>query len=180
MIYSDILECIKSMTIIVDTREQKTNEFDTRINQFNCPIVRSTLNFGDYSAFVKLPNGEIFSLADKVVIERKMDFEELCKCYTSQRERFTKEFDRAMEANAKIYLLVEKASWEKAYRGAYKSNMSSKSLIGSMTTWLARYNCQIVFCDTYTTGILIYDILSHEMREALRKVYVPMQRITKY
>lgn len=68
------------------------------------------MNFGDYTAYVKLPNGKSFTLADKVVIERKMDLTELATCYTSQRERFTKEFERAKERGAKIYLLVEDAT----------------------------------------------------------------------
>lgn len=114
-----------------------------------------------------LPDGKELSLERSVTIERKEHFDELAMCYTSQRERFTREFERAKQANAKIYLLVEKASWEKAYAGIYRSQMSPQSLIASMTTWLARYNCSLLFCQSETSGKLIRDVLIKEMREHL-------------
>lgn len=159
---------MKSFTIIIDDREKDTDKLKLRIKQFECPVIKKKINFGDYSAEVKLDNGTVVSLENIVTIERKMDLGELCNCYTSDRKRFSREFDRAASMNAKTYLLVEKASWEKAYGGIYRSKMSPESLIGSLTTWLARYNCQLLFCDTYTSGKLIKDVLMHEMREYLR------------
>lgn len=167
MNYQQTDEVMKSFKIYVDDREKETEALQERISHFGCPAEWHRLNFGDYSATVQLPNGTEHTLENTVVIERKMDLPELCKCFTSERDRFKREFERAKEAGAKVYLLIERGSWEWAYSGAYRSKMSPKSLIGSLTTWLARYNCQIIFCQQKTTGQLIYDILFHEMRESL-------------
>ena len=99
-----------------------------------------------------LPDGMIFSLENKVAIERKSGLDEICKNFTSERKRFVNEFVRAAQLNAKIYLLIENSSWEKVKYGSYRSNMSSESLVGSLTTWLSRYNCQILFCKPETTS----------------------------
>lgn len=167
MNYQQTDEVMKSFKIYVDDREKETEALNERISHFACPAEWHRLNFGDYSATVILNDGSEYSLENIVVIERKMDLPELCKCFTSERDRFKREFERAKDAGAKIYLLIERGSWEWAYSGAYRSKMSPKSLIGSLTTWLARYNCQLIFCQQKTAGQLIYDILFHEMREAL-------------
>lgn len=161
---------LKTLTILVDTREQPTAKFQSRIKSMGVPSERRKLNFGDYSAMVLLPDGSEFSLQDMVCIERKMNLDELCSCYCQERKRFEREFKRAKDAEAKMYLLIENATWEKVYRGNYHSMMNPKALSGSMTAWLARYNCVLIFCAPDTTGKLIKDILYREMKERLEKL----------
>ena len=69
MTYNEITQILKSMVIIVDDREKDTPLLHQRLNSFPCAYMRKRLNFGDYSAEVILPNGEKFSLADKVTID---------------------------------------------------------------------------------------------------------------
>ncbi len=167
MTNTKITQILKSMIIIVDDREKETPLLHQRLSSFPCAYIRQRLDFGDYSAKVTLPNGDEFSLENKVVFERKADLTEICSNFTTNRTRFANEFERAKTAGAKTYLLIENASWEKINRGAYRSKMTPASLIGSLTTWLARYNCQVLFCDPMTTSWLIHACLLHEMREAL-------------
>lgn len=134
-----------------------------------CPYERIALSFGDYSAKFPLPNGEWLSLQDKVVVERKMHLDELCHCFCQERPRFTREFERAKEANAKVYLLIEGATWENAYNGKYRSQMRSSALIASMLAWLARYDCQMIFCKAETSGKIIKDILYREGKERMER-----------
>ena len=131
--------------------------------------LRYNIEFSNLDVALKRKNLILETILQNVLsqMEMKEHFDELAMCYTSQRERFTREFERAKQSNAKIYLLVEKASWEKAYAGIYRSQMSSQSLIASMTTWLARYNCSLLFCQPETSGKLIRDVLIKEMRERL-------------
>ncbi len=82
----------------------------------------------------------------------------------------TGEFERAREAAAKTYLLVEGASWEKAYAGFYRSRMNPDSLVASLTAWLTRYNCQLIFCEPETSGRLIRDLLYRELKERLEEM----------
>ena len=163
----EVEQALDTLTILVDTREQPTEQAKRRYASFGCPWERQKLNAGDYSAVVMLPNGEPFSLADKVVIERKMGYAELCQCYTHDRGRFEREFERAKQASTKVYLLVEWATWEAAYNGKYRSKMQPKALVASMLAWAARYDCHLLMCKPETSGRLIRDVLYREMKERL-------------
>lgn len=158
---------LKTMEVIVDTREQDTIRARKRLQTIGLPIMRKALPFGDYSAFCTLPNGEAYSLETQVSIERKMNLDEIAMCYTRERPRFKREFERATKAGAKIYLLIENGDWEKAYTGLYRSRVKPEALTASIIAWLARYNCQLLFCREETSGHLIHDILYREMKERL-------------
>ena len=147
---------------LVDTREQDTPLFRKRMQNLGVPFERQKLDFGDYS--VKCDRAD---LSESVSVERKMGIDELCNCFCKDRKRFEREFERAKKAGAKVYLLVEDASWEQAYSGKYRSKMAPASLVASMQAWLARYNCQIIMCKQETSGKLIHDILYRELKEHL-------------
>ena len=165
----EIDTALEGMVCLVDKREQDTPRLRARLEQMKCPIDRYKLDFGDYSAKFPLPNGEWFSLEDKVTVERKMSIDETCNCYCKDRQRFIREFERAAEKGSKIYLLIEDATWEKVYAGKYKSQMKETALVASMLAWLSRYNCQLIFCKPETTGQLIKDILYREGKERMER-----------
>jgi ERCC4-type nuclease len=163
----EVSRALKNLTLIVDTREQDTDRLRRRIRQTGLSFVRQKLDFGDYSAKTTLDNGTEFDISSSVSIERKMNLDELCNCYCKGRKRFTREFERAKSAGAKVYLLIENASWENTFNGKYRSKMTSSALTASMFAWLARYNCQIIFCKEETSGKIIREILYREMKERL-------------
>lgn len=168
----EISRALDSMMILVDTREQDTEAFRQRIEAMGRPVERRKLDFGDYSVACHLPDGTDLDLSGRAAVERKMSMDELCSCYVNRKEsrgrdRFVREFERAAATGAKLYLLIENGSWEKAYNGVYRSQMNPKSLVASMLAWLARYNCQILFCKPETSGKLIGDILYRELKEHL-------------
>lgn len=169
MTHFEIRDALDGMVVLVDTRERDTASLRRRMRELHCKYERQKLNFGDYSAKCPLPNGEWLTLENSVSIERKMDFGELCNCYCSGRDRFRREFERARQENAKIYLLVENATWEKAYLGRYRSLMQPQALIASMTAWLARYRCSLLFCEPQTSGKLIREVLYRELKERLEE-----------
>lgn len=164
---NDIKTALQTFTVLIDTREQPTARFKTRVASMGVPAVRHKLDFDDYSAKVTLPNGADYSLENAVCVERKMDLNELCSCFCQERKRFTREFERAKKAGAKTYLLVEGASWEKIIRHNYMSLMTPNALVASITAWMARYYCVLIFCQPETSGRLIKDILYREMKERL-------------
>lgn len=161
---------LKTMTILVDTREQKTLQSEERYKQFGVPYERRKLNFGDYSAKCVLLDGTEFDLSGSVAVERKMSIDELCGCLTQGRERFTREFERAKSADGKIYLLIENADYSKIYLHYYRSRMSIKALNGSIFAFAKRFNCQVLFCPPMFSGALIADILRFELRERLKEM----------
>lgn len=158
---------LDTLTLLVDTREQPTARFAQRMAAVGLPYTRKKLDFGDYSARCTLEDGRELDLSGSVAIERKMNLDELCQCYTRGRKRFENEFLRAKNKGAKIYLLVENGSWEKAIQGKYRSRMQPKAFVASLLAWLARYDCQLIFCQPDTTGKLIREILYREVKERL-------------
>ena len=163
----DIESTLKTMKIVIDSREQATEQSKRRYADFGVPWERVKLDFGDYSAVFTLPDGSKFDLRKSVTVERKLGLQEVCTCFTYERDRFTREFERAKQAGARTYLLIEEASWEKAYNGKYRSQMKPQALVASMLAWLARYDCQIIMCKSESSGRLIHDILYREAKERL-------------
>lgn len=161
----EIQNALDNAILLLDTREQDTLQLKARLRDIGWPVERAALRVGDYSAKFPLPSGAWLDLSDKAVIERKFSLDELIQCYTRERARFVREFERA--GSCKIYLLLENATWENVYAGKYRSRMQPKSLAASMLAWLARYNCQLLMCKAETGGKLIRDILYREAREIL-------------
>ena len=169
----DIESTLKTMVITVDSRERPTEQAKRRYSEFGCPWEQRKLNFGDYSCAVKLPNGETKSFENDFCVERKLGLQEVCTCFTYERDRFTREFERAKAVNAKIYLLIEDGSFRKAYNGIYKSQMKPQALIASIFAWLARYNCQIIMAEKELSGKIIKEILYREAKELLQTLDFP-------
>lgn len=167
---AEVKRILSTFKICVDTREHPNAKFKKRIRSMGVPAVWHKLDYGDYSAAVTLPDGSEYNLFDKVVVERKMSLDELSACYTYERGRFTKEFERAKAANAKIYLVVENGDIEKAYKGKYRSRMKPKAMVASIFAWLSRYNCVYLPCPAELSGRMIKDILHYEMKERLTKL----------
>lgn len=163
----DIQNCLSNMVIIYDTREQETAALHKRLKSMQCPHKRQKLDSGDYSCECTLPNGTIYSLADKVVIERKMSADEICSNFTRGRKRFVREFDRLKGTGGKPYLLIENTSWEDIFAGNYRSRLNPMALVASLKAWEARYGTHILFCTPKLTGQLIYKTLYYELKERL-------------
>lgn len=168
----EIEETLETLTVLVDSREQDTERSRRRLKAMGAPAVRVTLDFGDYAANVRLPSGEWLHdpdgrIAAKCVIERKMNLDELAECLTRGRDRFRREFQRAREHGANVWLLVENGGWEALLAGRYRSKFQPKAFLASLTAWAVRYDLHIVFCDELTTPILIREILYRDMKERL-------------
>ena len=167
MNHFEVENALESMILLVDTREQPTQNLQRRIAVTGLPAERKKLDAGDYSCKCTLSGGSELDFSKVVAIERKMNIDELCMCFGSQRKRFENEFKRAFESGTKIYLLVEGGSWEKIYSGKYRSKMAPNALVASIDAFRARYGMQLDFCKAETTGRLIKDILYRELKEYL-------------
>ena len=162
---------LESMFILCDTREQPSDRQKQRCDSFGVPYRRQTLNYGDYTYNFCLNGSDFFpegiTIGGDVVIERKMNLEELSMCFTSERDRFRREFERIKEANAKPYLLIEDGSWERIINHRYKTQFAPKAFLASLTAWMVRYDCSVVFCQKEISGRLIKEILYRELKERL-------------
>lgn len=163
----EIQRAVDSMVILVDTREQDTEQLAQRLATLGHQYRREALDAADYMVEYHTEEGDTVRLP--VAVERKMSLDELATCFTSDRERFFREMERLFEAGIKTYLLVEKASWEKVQKGDYRSKMGASSMLGSLLWWSVHYNFHIVFCKQATSGWLIGNILRYEVCEDVRR-----------
>lgn len=134
-----------------------------------CPHVRIALPFGDYSYSFVQPNGLLTPMGGKFVIERKMSLDELAGCFTHDRERFEREFERSVNAGAKMVLIVENASWENLLAGKYRSRFQPEAFIASLIAWETRYGFRTVMCKEETTPRLIYEYCKRDLKERLER-----------
>ena len=169
----EIRTVLESMTVLVDSREQDTDRARWRYASIGLPVERCTLDYGDYSYNATLPDGRrIYDLSERVrpaiAIERKMNLDELAECFGAGRERFEREFTRAKDANAQMWLMVEGGSWENIYDHKYRSRMTPASMAGSILAFCGRYDLRLVFCTERTTGRIIRGILERNLEDRLK------------
>ena len=162
----EVKNALENIVLLVDTREQDTMAFRKRLKNIGFKFERQKLDFGDYSAKV-VAESKTIDFSNDFAIERKMSLDELCACYCKGRKRFKREFLRAKEKNAKLYLLIENADFDKVYNGEYRSLMQPQALVASIIAWLARYNCQLLFCSAKLSGKIIREIIYREVKERL-------------
>ena len=158
---SELKARLNELTIIVDTREQQTHVikyFDDK----KIPYKQRALETGDYSAML----GKM-TLERDIVCERKHGLDELCQNFTSDRLRFEREFMRAKAYGTKVHLIIENATWTDIFLGNYRSKTSSKSLVGSLLSWMVRFNITVTFCKPDETARIIYGIFYYYAKEKL-------------
>lgn len=163
---------LKTLEILVDTREQPGRSFDNRVKAFD-NWKRYKLDFGDYSGAYTDLEGNWISLENEIIIERKMDLNELANCFTRERKRFQNEFIRAYDKKAIIYLFIERDTWKDAYLGTYgssgkfRSHFNPKSLVASINSWEDRYEIRTRFMPAELTGQMIKDVIFYHLKNKL-------------
>ena len=101
------------------------------------------------------------------MIERKMGLDEIAGNLTRGRDRFRREFERATENHARVFLLIENATYEGIINHRYMSRFNESAFLASLVAWQVRYNVTAVMCKSDTSGRLIKEILYRDMKERL-------------
>ena len=173
MDHFELDKILNTLSIIVDTREQATARAKRRYEGFGCEYVKAVLDYGDYTYNLTLPDGPLHDISRRIqpkcVIERKQNLDELAMCFTRSRERFRREFDRAAEHDARVYLLVENASLDMILSGQYRSRFRPNAFMASLMAYSARYNMVPVFCDMSNSGRIIREILYRDAKESVER-----------
>lgn len=173
MDYFEQKEILDTFRIIIDTREQNTPRASERYKSFGVPVERAVLDYGDYCGLVTIDGAPIYDTATRIrarcVVERKMSLDELAMCFTRDRDRFRKEFQRASDNNAKVYLLVENGSWEAILNHRYRSRLHPNAFMATLTAWTVRYNIVPIFCKAGTSGKLIKELLYRDIKEQVEQ-----------
>ena len=158
----ELADAMQDLTIICDSREQVNSHVLKAFDKIGAKHITRKLDTGDYSAQIGA-----LSLEKDIVVERKHNLDEICGNFTAERERFEREFLRAKAYGTKVVLIIENATWTDIFIGNYRSKVQPKSLIGSMLSWMVRYNITILFCKPEETGKIIYGILHYAAKEML-------------
>ncbi len=168
MQYLDIQACLETMQIIVDTREQPTKRAYDRYSLFSCPYRRQAMAYGDYTYNFTYKGKKLYPEGVPIqagcIIERKSSLEELSGNLTHDRERFIKELEKAADAGATVYLLIENGNIQKIYAGHYRTKFDKNAYFASFVAMLAKYHIQPIFCPAEISGRIIYEILYRELR----------------
>lgn len=163
-------DVLASFQIVVDTREQKWAHIESSLKATQTPYTVAKLNYGDYTCEAKDSQKQTISLADKYVIERKRNLDELVGNFTKGRERFDREFKRALADKAKVFLMIEDPDlWRNIEQHNYRSKMPPKTLLATLCSWQAKYNITVISCSQKDSGTLIKAILWYALRDYLRK-----------
>ena len=165
------IKCLtKSMVILVDSREKSNAHILDYFRKQHVAYEETKLDYGDYSFYI--PSGaageDIYFHRD-IVIERKASLEELSGNLAQQRERFEKEFLRAGNDQAKIYLMIEApGGYSDIVAHKYRTEFSPASYMASLKTWEHRFNANVQFIDRQFSGYYILSTFTYYAREALK------------
>jgi len=162
---------LKSLTMVVDTREQKNQHITKYFTDKRVPFKVQKLDYGDYTAYIP-KNIELgvmrdIYLSDNINIERKANLDELAQNLTAGRTQIENEFLRSK--GSKLYLLVEDATWQDIQNKKYRCEYSPSAYMGTLRTFEARYDIRLNFTLSVNSGSFIHSVLFYHAREFLQK-----------
>ena len=163
----EVDEALKTMCILVDTREKKNLHITDGLQGLNCPYKSHKLDYGDYSCEWLDGAGIAHSFADRACIERKASLDEIALNFTSGRERFRREFGRAAENQSKIYLMIEKGSYKDIINHKYRSQYQPNSFLATLWSWQEEFNMSVNFIPAEYAAMYIKGTLFYALKKYL-------------
>ena len=168
---AEINNILKTLTIVVDTRENKNQHILDYLRKKEVPIKLKALKTGDYSAFI--PRNEELGIHRDLYlngcIERKNSIDEITgNLGKDKRSAFENELIRA-SLNPFVLIVEDKDGYEKILKGEYRSQYSPQALLGSLKTFEVRYGFSMVFMDKLLSGNYIYHHFYYMAKEYLKK-----------
>lgn len=160
-------DAMKSMRILVDTREKKNSHITMSLEGRKCPFAAHKLDYGDYTCQYDTSENKGISFENIAVIERKASLDELAGNITKGRERFEREFLRAKEAGSKIFLMIENGNYDAIKEHRYRSQLPPKSYLNTLFSWQQKYNITISFVSKQFAGDYIYATLFMALKDHL-------------
>lgn len=113
-----------------------------------------------------------------IVIDRKQNIAELARNCTVEHERFKREMERAQNAGATLYILVEQSTYidrgehitvkniEDLLRWSGKHTIvTGEKVYRVLRSWMAKYPIEVRFCQKQHTGYHILKILYGDKKE---------------
>ena len=166
-------EILKSMVILVDTREQENKHILEILDKKKISYKIKKLDYGDYSFYVP-ENKELGIMRDTyfdnmIAIERKNSLEELSNNLTRERSAFENEFIRAHNDNCKFIVMVEVGGLKEIAAHAYRTNLGEKAYFASVLSFEQKYDAQFIWHMKDIAGKYIYERFGNFLSYHLRK-----------
>ena len=170
--YSDkeIEEILKTLTIVMDTREKQSGHISEYLHKKDIPLKIKKINHGDYGCMI--PANEQYGINRDVYldsfVERKAHIDEITgNLQKDTRQAFENELIRAQ--NSRFVLIVEDLEgYSKMIKGEYRSRYNPLALLGTLNTFKAKYNFEIVYLDQKFSGNWIYHHFYYQAKHYLR------------
>ena len=165
----EIKRMTKSMIILVDSREKKNSHILGYFDKQGISYQVGTLEYGDYSFMIPAAADEDIFFHRDIVIERKASLEELSGNLAQERERFEKEFLKAGNDGAKIYLMIESPGGYSDIIGhKYRTEFTPAAYMASLKTFEHRFDANIQFISPEYAGYYIISTFQYYAREILK------------
>lgn len=166
----DAKRLLKQMVILVDSREKRNGHISDYFEKNGIAYQKTKLDYGDYSFMIPASAaGEDIYFHRDCVVERKASLEELSGNLAQERERFEKEFLKAGNDGAKIYMMVESPGGYSDIIGhKYRTEFTPAAYMASLKTWESRFDCNVQFIASEYSGYYIYSTFVYFAREALK------------
>ncbi len=166
----EIDEIIKSMVIIIDTREKVNEHIIAAFNKNKISYIQRALDRCDYSFYIpkndnlNIPRDLFFD--KEVAIERKASLDEIANNWTKERDRFEKEM--VLAPKTKI-LLIENCTYSDIVEGNYRSQYNKKAFLATLHSFQFRYNMPIMFMPRKEhSALFIKKYFEYYLKEYLR------------
>ncbi|KXY24469.1 ERCC4 domain-containing protein [Bacillus sp. FSL K6-0067] len=161
---------LKTLTIVIDTRENKNDHIRDYLHQKGIPIKNQKLDTGDYGCMI--PKNEELGIPRDIYldsrVERKAHMDEITlNLQKDKQTAFENELIRSKDIP--FTLIVEDLKgYEKMLKGQYRSQYKPLALLGRLNTFKARYNFEIVYLDNKFSGNWIYHHFYYQARHYLK------------
>ncbi len=136
---------MKDIVVLVDTVEKQNSHILDYFTKNHITYERTALNYEDYSFYIPaVAAGKDIYFHRGIMIERKANLEELSGNLAQERERFEKEFLKAGNDGAKIYLMIEERGGYSSIIGhKYHTQLRPAAYMASLKAWEARFHIHI-------------------------------------
>ncbi|UBR30214.1 ERCC4 domain-containing protein [Bacillus sp. SD-4] len=166
----EIDSILKTLTIVIDTRENKNDHIRDYLHQKGIQIKNQKLDTGDYGCMI--PKNEELGIPRDIYldsrVERKAHMDEITgNLQKDTQTAFENELIRSKDIP--FTLIVEDLKgYEKMLKGQYRSQYKPLALLGRLNTFKAKYNFEIVYLDKKFSGNWIYHHFYYQARHYLK------------
>lgn len=160
-----IASALDDMVIVVDTREKRNEHITSYLDTIGRPYIKRAMKSADYT--VTFNKEEFLPYKGCVMVERKNSFDEIIGNFTKNRKRFVNEFER-IDDGVLTSIVIENSSWNKLFKGSWRSKVPSQAILASLLTWTYRYDTRIWYCQRKESPEIIYWLLYYGVMETLK------------